>query len=215
MSSFWANRPWQLLPALLPLGAPALKLSPGGANSTPTTAARAIIEIVATIGAQPSTIIFTNWLHRQCQKRMLADSLTQVEHMAFIDNKALGVLRQRQRKATVHVRGGEVFLLDVQSQRAFKLFKAAATYTFNRRLQPRCDQDASVCAQQLHLTLDGQILVIDFADLIAPNLPYRLFELLGDVDPHSWLGSQITFHYNKRGKILSSLLVSIGNKSYN
>ena len=115
---------------------------------------------------------------------MLADSLTQVEHMAFIDNKALGTIRQRQRKATDRVRGGEVFLLYIQSQWAFKLFKAAATYTFNHRLQPRCDQDASVCAQQSHLTIDGQILVVDFADLIAPNLPYGLFKLLSDVDPH-------------------------------
>lgn len=75
-----------------------------------------LIEIGATVGAEPGAIHPTERLHRNCQETILTNHLARVKYVVLVDGEtgAPVLVRQRQRQAGEDVNGRVEHLLDAE-----------------------------------------------------------------------------------------------------
>lgn len=75
-----------------------------------------LIEIGATVGAEPGAIHPTERLHRNCQETVLTNHLARVKYVVLVDGEtgAPVLVRQRQRQAGEDVYGRVEHLLDAE-----------------------------------------------------------------------------------------------------
>jgi hypothetical protein len=165
-----------------------------------------LVEIGATLRADPGTIHLTERLHRSCQETILTNHLARVKYVVLIDRETTGriFVRQGQRQPTEDVDRRVEHLFDIERRRVREGRQAATASQLPLAGEGPLCQNAACRPYEDDLSFHSALLAViggDVAiDVIGAGGTRALFQQLSDIDLHEFLVSFLNLVAPLRGR---------------